>query len=118
MLLPLCNLIRLNPEQKLYKQREKSNTYAYLIIHGFINLIDDTAGGRKIGGLTMGDSVGEETILEDQFLKSSHRLETAIANSETFLFEIDSVNFKAAVTQMKETEHGVDAFTLVNYFKM
>jgi len=87
-----------------------------LIIHGFVDLIDEVSN-KKIGGLTMGDSLGEESILEDLHLTSKHRLETAVANSETFLFEIDSINFKAAIAQIKELSNGVDAFTICNFFK-
>ena len=48
---------------------------------------DDQNNYNKIGSLNMGDSAGEEALLD---IKSNRgRLETVFASSECFLFELN-----------------------------
>ena len=86
------NLIKLEKNQKLYEQNEVSNGAGYLIIHGFVQL-KDRHTGKNIGSLKVGDSFGEESLSSDPLLRSKVRLETAIADSSCFLFELESANY-------------------------
>ena len=62
-------------------------------MHGFIDLLDQNTN-IKIGGVTIGDSLGEEAVVNDKMIYSNHRNEKAVATSESYLFEIDVTCFK------------------------
>lgn len=116
LVLSKCFLIRLKKDQVLYKQGDSSNGCGYLILYGFVELADSQKPGRTFGSLTMGDSVGEESLLNVQsaaqnpssvhldkeklFAPHTKRLETVIARSETFLFEIQWHSYQSLGSQM------------------
>ena len=95
----MCYLIRLRKDEVLYKQNKKTSKVGYIILYGYMDLLDEVSH-RKIGSLGVGDTVGEEALLDNrnqsvtnQKPQNTKREETAIARNETFLFEIEYVNF-------------------------
>ena len=116
VLLPLFNLIRLEKNQKLYAQNEVSSGAGYLIIHGFVQL-KDRQSNKNIGNLKVGDSLGEETLSSEPMLRSKVRLETATAESSTFLFELELENYLKLQSTLKSKGRDIDVFTIANYFK-
>ena len=85
-------------------------------MHGFIDLIDQKTN-TKMGGVTVGDSLGEEAIVNDKMISSNTRNEKAVATSESYLFEIDTTCFKIITQKLKENDLSLDLFTLLNFFK-
>ena len=65
MILPRCYLVRCKKDDVLYSHGEKSDDCAYIIIYGFIDLIDGESK-NKFGGLAAGDSLGEEALLYEK----------------------------------------------------
>ena len=65
IILPRCYLVRCKKDDILYRYGEKSDDNAYIIIYGFIDLIDGESK-NKFGGLATGDSLGEEALLKEK----------------------------------------------------
>lgn len=75
-----------------------------MILYGYVELQID---GIKVAGAGAGDAVGEETLLDGgnsvpkkpkQF--EIYRNETVVAKNESFLFEIEYVNYLNIRDQM------------------
>lgn len=82
-----------------------------------MELLNETTGD-KIGSLTMGDSIGEEAILEQKSVqKEKKRYETVISRNECFLFEIKSAKWVEMRDQLTMNNLELDLFTLSNYLK-
>jgi hypothetical protein len=113
-IVPEFNLIRLTPGQELYKEGEASASFVYLVISGYLHLFHKR---QKIGALCGSDSVGEEVIVADPYLKADHRQETVRADTECFLFEFDTVKWKIIQQKLKAAGLDIDMFTLSNFFK-
>ena len=82
-----------------------------------MDLLNESTGD-KIGSLAMGDTMGEEAILEHKSVqKEMKRYETAISRNETFLFEIKNTKWVEMRDQLTVNNLELDAFTLNNYLK-
>ena len=82
-----------------------------------MDLLNESTGD-KIGSLAMGDSIGEEAILEQKSAqKEMRRYETALSRNETFLFEIKNTKWVEMRDQLTVNNLELDLFTLNNYLK-
>ena len=65
IILPLCYLVRLKKDEVLYKQNKRTNKVGFIILYGFLDIKDEVSH-RKIGSLGVGDTVGEEALLDSK----------------------------------------------------
>jgi len=78
-----CNLIKLRLNQLLYRQADQ-NLCVYIILFGKLVLHHRSWGG--LGVLSMGNCVGEETMIERN---NSRKKDAVYAASESYLLEFD-----------------------------
>lgn len=61
--------------------------------------------------------MGEEVIVADPYLRSDFRQESAKAETECYLFELDTVKWEIIKKKLKSEGCDMDFFTLSNFFK-
>lgn len=72
LFLPLCTVIKLVKDQLLYKQGDASSQSVFLILHGQMELFE-LQTKERFGVLYHGDSLGEESLIDDSTLTRKTR---------------------------------------------
>ena len=88
-----CNLLKVRDGQILYKEGDSTYTRSYIMLVGKIALKGFMGSQDKLGTIGLvegGDTLAEEGVFE---VATSTRKETALAEGDSYVFEITKENF-------------------------